>query len=267
MFWVNGQPSEAISLTDRSFQYGDGCFTTMLTREGRIENWSAHQSRMERCLTLLNIDQPNWNQVQDWLKKAALTSPKGGLRLNITRGEGGRGYSCYGVSNINIVISHFAYPAQYKTWGEHGIELGVCHYQLGLNPHLAGHKHNNRLEQILAKQDIDSQGFFDGIVTDLQGHIVETTMANIFWIKEGSLYTPSLTNSGVAGVVREALLKKAKEKQLPINMGSFKLPALLNAEEVFITNSICEIVPVTKIKDKLFPVGPATREFQENYSS
>ncbi|OIQ24744.1 aminodeoxychorismate lyase [uncultured Vibrio sp.] len=267
MFWVNGYPSNHISLTDRSFQYGDGCFTTILTCRGELVQWALHRARMEKCLTVLNIPQPDWNQVHDWLSKAALGAPKAGLRLNITRGEGGRGYSSLGISDTNIVISHFDYPEHYTQWARTGIELGISEKRLGINPLLAGHKHNNRLEQILAKQDIDKQGLVDGLVLDISGHVVETTMANLFWLKDGKLYTPSMEKNGVSGVMRQQVIEELTTKAISVEVGHYKLSHLLNADEVFMTNSICCVIPVNKILDKTFEVGALTRDLQEKFSS
>ncbi|MGF1720253.1 aminodeoxychorismate lyase [Vibrio kyushuensis] len=267
MFWVNGLPCNTISLTDRSFQYGDGCFTTMLTTHGEIQHWQEHQSRMQRCLELLNIAQPDWKQVHEWLKNAAIHDPKSGLRLNITRGEGGRGYSSLGISEMNVVISDFAYPTHYEQWAEQGIELGMCNRRLGLNPILAGHKHNNRLEQVLAKQDIDEQGLLDGIVLDIHDQIIETTMANLFWVTGDTLYTPSLENSGVSGVMRQLVITCAKKQGIPIKVGQYSLTDLRQADEIFITNSICTVVPIIKINKSTFTIGSNTRNFQENFNS
>ncbi|MEZ8824996.1 aminodeoxychorismate lyase [Vibrio amylolyticus] len=267
MFWVNGHPSNHISLTDRSFQYGDGCFTTMLTCGSELVQWPLHQARMEKCLTVLGIPQPNWNQVHEWLNKAALNAPKAGLRLNITRGDGGRGYSSSGICDTNIVISHFEYPEHYTQWSQFGIELGVSEKRLGINPLLAGHKHNNRLEQILAKQDIDKQGLVDGLVLDISDHVVETTMANIFWAIDRKLYTSSLRNSGVAGVMRQQVIEELKLKAISLEVGNYPLSHLMSADEVFITNSICCVIPVNKILGKTFEVGALTRELQETFSS
>jgi 4-amino-4-deoxychorismate lyase len=222
---------------------------------------------MAQCLTLLNIPQPDWKQVLDWLTKAALSEPKAGLRLNITRGEGGRGYGSSGISFPNVVISRFNYPEHYIHWTTVGVELGVCEPRLGIIPSLAGHKHNNRLEQVLAKQDIDAQGLVDGVVLDINDCVIETTMANLFWVVGEKLYTPSLENSGVAGVMRRLILQDAREKGLSVEIGAYRLSELLAADEVFMTNSISCVIPINKIQEKTFEVGHITRDFQEKFSS
>ena len=167
MFLVNGEWSSVISIADRSFQYGDGCFTTMLTQKDRILHWIEHMERMNSCLDVLNIPRPDWKQVEKWLEQVNTGEDKGGLKLLITRGEGGRGYSPSQVGKPNIVISRFEFPLHYQNWAQVGIELGVCQTPLGHNPLLAGYKHNNRLEQVLLKSEMERQAKVDGVASIL----------------------------------------------------------------------------------------------------
>lgn len=267
MFWVNGQRADSIALSDRSFQYGDGCFTTILTRHGQIEGWSAHVTRMEACLRLLGIEFPDWQRVRQWLETASLPAAKAGLKLHVSRGEGGRGYSPAHVTTPNVTISHFPFPAHYEQWQQNGVALGVCERRLGHNPLLAGHKHNNRLEQVLLKQELDEQGYADGLALDIDGFVIETTMANLFWCREDTLFTPDLTLAGVAGTMRERVLQCALTMGLHIEVGQFTLCDIEQADEVFICNALLGVAPVSAISHKMFTIGPQTRRFQENLSS
>lgn len=251
MYWLNGQPTDSISVLDRSFQYGDGCFTTMLTRHGVVEGWSYHLQRMQACLTALAIAQPDWQLVEKWLVRAASHDALAGLKLHISRGEGGRGYSATQVSTPNVTISDFAFPAHYYQWQQEGIELGVCQTRLGLNPLLAGHKHNNRLEQVLVKAELDQRQLTDGVVLNLSEQVIETSMANLFWCKDNVLYTPDLSMSGVAGVARRRVLELAERNQIHVLMGEFGLQELLRADEVFITNSILGVAQLRGLQDSL----------------
>ncbi|MCV5391118.1 aminotransferase class IV, partial [Escherichia coli] len=80
----------------------------------------------------------------------------------------------------------------YVDWQQNGVNLGVCEARLGIQPLLAGHKHNNRLEQVLAKAEIEHSNFADAVTLNVQNHVIETTMANLFWVKDNKVYTPSL---------------------------------------------------------------------------
>ncbi|EEX92787.1 4-amino-4-deoxychorismate lyase [Vibrio orientalis CIP 102891 = ATCC 33934] len=267
MFWLNGKPADSVSLSDRSFQYGDGCFTTMLTRGGCIQHWSRHIERMNACLDLLTIPRPDWHQVENWLQQAVKSDVKAGVKLHISRGEGGRGYSPTQVASPNVTISDFIYPPHYEQWVSRGLELGICRTRLGHNPLLAGHKHNNRLEQVLAKAELDKGGFADGIVLDICDNVVETTMANLFWVKDSSLFTPDLRNAGVNGVMRRVVLEQLGDLSLKASIGDFKLEDVLSADEVFVSNSVLGVAPITRIGSTSFDIGKITKRIQEMIDS
>ncbi|GEA60640.1 aminodeoxychorismate lyase [Vibrio comitans] len=267
MYWINGVQEETVSASDRSFNYGDGGFTTIKTMDGKPVFWSLHVERMQACLQLLQISQPDWKQVRAWVEQAAIEQGLGGVKLHVSRGSGGRGYSPAGVTESMVTISEFGYPEHYKDWQLNGVELGIAEHKLGINPLLAGHKHNNRLEQVLLKADIEQQGYQDGIVLDLNDHIVETTMANLFWVKGKTLYTPSMEKCGVSGVIRRLVIQDAQMLGMKVLFGEFDMEHLLNANEVFMCNSLLGIAPVVKITHKSYPVGIITRDFQESINS
>ncbi len=267
MFWVNGVKQDTISLKDRSFQYGDGCFTTLMTEGGKPLLWMMHQERIEACLNVLGIECPDWTLLLRWIEQAAVPNGKAGVKVHISRGEGGRGYSPTQVGPSNVTISSFAIPDQYNIWRKEGVKLGVCQVKLGLSPILAGHKHNNRLEQVLAKADIEKQSLVDGIVLDINDNVIETTIANIFWVIGDTLCTPDLTFSGVAGVARRRVLQVAEKSTQAINIGQHRHETLMKADEVFICNSLMGIVPVTKIADQEFKIGQLTKRYQEKVNT
>jgi 4-amino-4-deoxychorismate lyase len=263
MYLVNGEVVDHIDATDRSFQYGDGCFSTILTKYGQLQQWRFHQERIEACLNVLSIPLPDWSLVQLWIDKLCLSDAYAGIKIHISRGSGGRGYSAGGMVTPTVTISSFPYPSHYENLRQYGIELGICQNRLGLNPLLAGHKHNNRLEQILLKREMDRLGFIDGVALDLNDQVIETTMANIFWCKNGTLYTPCLTHSGVAGVQRRAILELAQSEHQRVEIGGFSLDQLCGADEVFISNSILQIAPVVRIAESRFSIGEVSRFYSE----
>ncbi|MGO1296012.1 MAG: aminodeoxychorismate lyase [Vibrio sp.] len=265
MILVNGVVAEHISVSDRAFQYGDGCFTTMLTCNGHIQQWQYHQERVAACLDALGIRLLNWPEVQAWLAKAALPDLQAGLKLHVSRGQGGRGYSPALVSEPTVTIQSFSFPAHYAQWQSEGIDLGLCQQRLGLNPLLAGHKHNNRLEQVLMKAEMDKAGWQDGLCCDLNDHVIETTMANIFWVKDDILCTPDLSYSGVAGVARRCVIEAAQDSGLTVAVGRYCLTDLWDAEEVFITNAMLGVAPVRHIQSHSYAVGKYTRRFQKRF--
>lgn len=267
MYLLNGELRDSVALSDRSFQYGDGCFTTMLTIDGQVQHWQKHVERMNACLEVLGIALPDWKIIEQWLAQVTMPETKAGLKLHISRGEGGRGYSPTQVTSSNVTISAFPFPAHYEQWCHDGLTLGVCSKRLGINPLLAGHKHNNRLEQVLLKADIEQLGFVDGVALDCNDKVVETTMANLFWRKGDTLHTPLLVNAGVAGVMRKVVLEAASDLGFAVQQSQYSLEELLDADEVFITNSILGIAPVSAIGEQTFLIGNITRTFQEKILS
>lgn len=292
MFWVDGESQQSVDILDRSFQYGDGCFTTMLVQGGQIQHFHDHQRRVDECLKALRISELDWGVVNVWLDSAlqhiqnnALYGTKSldgsenlhetnkphdekaGIKLHVSRGSGGRGYSTKNIAKPTITISTFNFPSHYSAWQGSGVELGVCQQALGLSPLLAGHKHNNRLEQILMKDEMDQANEVDGVVLDISGNVIETTMANLFWRKGQSIHTPQLAQSGVAGVMRKQVLTALNQAELSVTISDYCLSQLMQADEVFMTNSILGVAPVTRISETQFNIGTVTRSLQGQLNS
>ncbi|MEZ9700526.1 aminodeoxychorismate lyase [Vibrio sp. 10N.261.46.E12] len=286
MFWVEGESQQTIDILDRSFQYGDGCFTTMLVRDGQIQHFHDHQHRVDECLKALRISALDWDVVRLWLDTALQHiqhnslhetkslqktnkphSEKAGIKLHVSRGSGGRGYSTKNIAKPTVTISTFDFPSHYSAWQDSGVELGVCQQALGLGTLLAGHKHNNRLEQILMKDEMEQANEVDGVVLDISGNVIETTMANLFWRKGQAIHTPQLTQSGVAGVMRKQVLTALNQAELSVTISDYCLSQLMQADEVFMTNSILGVAPVTRISDTQFNIGTVTRSLQGQLNS
>lgn len=201
------------------------------------------------------------------MRQTSLIIKKAGIKLHVSRGSGGRGYSTNNIAKPTVTISTFDFPSHYSAWQDSGIELGVCQQALGLSPLLAGHKHNNRLEQILMKDEMEQANEVDGVVLDISGHVIETTMANLFWRKGNTICTPQLTQSGVAGVMRKQVLTALNQAELSVTISDYCLSQLMQADEVFMTNSILGVAPVTRICETQFNIGTVTRSLQGQLNS
>ncbi|WP_256383880.1 aminodeoxychorismate lyase [Photobacterium toruni] len=246
---VNGYEQQLLAITDRATQYGDGCFTTMLVERQSVQLWSLHLARLVMSLQRLAITAPDWQQVYTDVAALALKYPhKGGIKILISRGSGGRGYNPSGCNDTQVIITHFEWPQYYQQWQQQGITLGVCQLRMGNSPMLAGMKHLNRLEQVLLKQEIEKAGWVDAIALDCDDRVIETTVANLFWRKGNTVYTPALLRAGVAGVMRQHVLDILNDLNYDYQVGDFNLAALLTADEVFITNALMTLVPVNQIQ-------------------
>ncbi len=114
---------------------------------------------------------------------------------------------------------------------------------------------------------MDQRGFVDGLVADINGKVIETTMANLFWVTGETLYSPALDKCGVAGVMRRKIIEQAELKRMPLVIDEFDMAAVCQADEVFISNALLGVAPVCRIEEQVFAVGSATRYFQEKMNS
>jgi 4-amino-4-deoxychorismate lyase len=136
-----------------------------------------------------------------------------------------------------------------------GVNLTVCETRLALQPKLAGVKHLNRLENVLARMEWHDPAIADGILLDTEDHVIECTAANIFARFGDKLLTPSLHLCGVAGVTRQRILELAHTFSLRVSVESFNLEKLFAADEVMICNSLYGAWQVKNIQQKTWSIG------------
>lgn len=246
---VNGQLQQHIEIADRAFQYGDGCFTTMAARDGYLEFFAAHLKRLELACKTLNIEFKKWQELERCVLESLGSSGDCVVKVIITRGIGGRGYSPAQTGSPNYIISHHPIPEHYPAWQNTGISVSISPIKLACQPLLAGIKHLNRLEQVLVKQALLKTGFDDTIVCDTNNQIVESSAGNLFWFSAGVWFTPCLMDAGVEGVMRNFILDVAKERNTDIQVVKATSARLFAAEDLFICNSLMKIVPVKKLVD------------------
>jgi len=264
---INGRPGHWIDVFDRGFQYGDGLFETLLVAEGRPFLWPEHVARLERGCGRLAIPMPDpallWHEALRLCREKAA----GVLKILVTRGTGGRGYRPPAPALATRVLSLHPLPADIETWRRQGIRIRLCRTPLGINPFLAGIKHCNRLEQILARSEWDDPEIQEGLMCDSEGCLVEGTLSNLFWLRQGKLCTPKIDRCGIAGIVRSWVMEKVGAWGEGVTEVRVSPEALLEAEEVFVTNSVLGIVPVTQwaCRDRHWPVGGTTRRLQRTF--
>lgn len=268
MMLVNGEYRDFISVTDRGLQYGDGLFETIEVQNGVALFLDQHLDRLQKGCSKLHIPAPSAElikyDVQSLLKKAQLSSHPTCcvLKIIITRGSGGRGYrQPDGIDPTRIASLHpFPnYPSSYQT---QGINMRFCQTRLGLNPLLAGIKHLNRLEQVMARAEWNDSNTQEGLMKDINNHVIEGTMSNLFFVKEGILHTPLLSLSGVAGIIRDIIIKLAHRYGISVDENYCTPETLLAADEIFVTNSIIGIWPVKQLDANVYHVGPVTQQLQ-----
>jgi len=259
---LNGQATQQIDIQDRGLQYGDGLFETLRVQDSRVPLWNRHWQRLKKGCLRLAIPLPEQDLLLEEVHSLIAGEEQAVLKLIITRGKGERGYASPTTllpSRILMLSDGPDYPPAYR---KSGIRLYTCETRLGINPALAGIKHLNRLEQVLARNEWQSPDYQEGLLLDTQGHVMEGTMSNIFWVKAQQLYTADLSHCGVEGVMREIVMEIAKENGISLNIGLWSKSVLLDADEIFVTNSLIGIWPVSYIFNMTLPAGPVTQQLQ-----
>lgn len=262
MFLLNGERRHSVDVSDRGFQYGDGLFETIEVLQGRPLFLDRHLKRLEEGCRRLLIPMPDFSLLEAEARQLAGSAERAVLKLIVTRGSGGRGYRQPKPIIPTRLFSLHPYPDYPQHFQVSGIAARFCQQRLAINPSLAGIKHLNRLEQILARaewQDDDEQ---EGLMLDTDGHVVEGTMSNLFIVTAGRVYTPPLHQCGVAGIMRALIIELAQRTGLALFVQPVDQAAVLRADELFVTNSVIGIWPISRLESQVFQVGAVTRRLQ-----
>lgn len=257
---VNGKLTDSLPLSDRGLAYGDGLFETLRVVGGRMPLLARHLQRLARgCeVLLLPCDRA---LIEAELVDAAERLGEGVLKLTLTRGSGPRGYAAPVQLAPSRILS--AAPlAPVAPRRRDGIALFPCRTRLSEQPLLAGLKHLNRLDQVLARSEWQSSEFAEGLVCDQQGRPVECTMSNLLVWRDGSWITPLLTHCGVRGVMRDYLLDTLAAQGVPVEERMMDMDMLYSAQEVCCCNSLIGVWPVVRLGERSWPAGPQTRLLQ-----
>ncbi len=262
MILVNGQYNDYIPISDRGFQYGDGLFETIEVIKTKPIFLKQHLDRLISGCIRLKIPPPDLPCLKAEIRQLCQNSELCVLKVIITRGGGGRGYKLPQFVNATRILTMHPFPSDVETHANNGINALFCETRLGLNPVLAGIKHLNRLEQVMARAEWDDPMIQEGVVLNINENVIEGTMSNLFYVKDSQLYTASLISAGVAGVLRSIIKKLASEHSLTVVEHDYGKQELLNADEIFVCNSIIGIWPIKQLAEMSFSVGAITRKLQ-----
>lgn len=248
MTLVNGQPAESVSVLDRGLAYGDGVFRTLRTQNGQPLWWSDHYAKLVSDCGVLGLDCPEEAVLRDEVCKAA-EAGLGVIKIVITRGAGTRGYAPPQQPSVTRVVMASALPSHARPDSPHDIKARWCALRLGIQPLLAGVKHLNRLENVMARAEWDDPEILEGLLRDESGAVIGGVMSNVFWVQDDVLFTPDLTGCGVAGVARTRLLRAAARLGVETRIGRWQADAILAADEVMICNSVIGVRRVARLDD------------------
>jgi len=259
---VNGIFTDQISVTDRALNYGDGVFETIAVHNNALQYWAEHYKRLQKACNTLAIAAPSERDLLADIKKLALFAGSSVIKIIVSRGQGGRGYSAAGVTDVTTVITQHAWPEYVSRYQSQGINSRICQHRLIINPALVGIKHLNRLDQVLARNEWHNDDIQEGFMLDPDANIIEGTCTNIFLKTGNGWVTPVDTSCAVAGVMRAAVINKASQTGLIIKQQNIKLSELASVKECFVCNSIWGVVPVLSCDSYYFEISDELRQLQ-----
>jgi 4-amino-4-deoxychorismate lyase len=266
--WVNGttfdRGEEAVlSVMDRGLMYGDGLFESIRIQGGRLPLLPLHLTRLKNSAAALGIA-CDFSRLERELLPFIAGCGDAVVKIILTRGMSGRGY----LIDLDVPSSLLFTLHPAMSWpvslAEEGVKAVVCRQAMGVSPLLAGHKHLNRLEQVLLRQELASYGdAHEAIVSDVDGHVVEGVFSNLFWVRDGVVHTPCLDRAGVRGVMRQFLIEQLPSLGLRLHEGRYPVSEVLAADEIFFCNSLYGIWPVRQMEEIRRQPGPITRRLQQ----
>lgn len=256
---VNGKPDASIDVQDRGFAYGDGAFRTFRMRGGVACDWARHFCKLERDSSALALSCPSKNTWQRDLTVIAKQASDCVVKLMVTRGTGPRGYQMPPPGAPTRVALAFESPPDLPGDQRDALRARICHLRLARQPRLAGIKHLNRLENVLARAEWNDPDIGEGLLFDSLEQLVGGTASNVFLIRGGRLFTPDLAGAGVAGVQRARIIEAAAKLNVELRVGCITREELVSAEAVFVCNSVVGIRGIAQLDEQLFPPHPLVR--------
>jgi 4-amino-4-deoxychorismate lyase len=259
---INGVAADEVSVGERALQYGDGLFETIAVRQGQAEFIDRHIQRLQAGCQRLALGFGDWSSLRTEVGALSASYPDAVLKIILGRGPGERGYRTMPGQPVTRIISAHGLPEWPDEYAKTGIRVRVCETRLSIQPRLAGIKHLNRLEQVLARAEWQDE-FQEGLLLDYNSRLMEATMSNLFLVRNGGIVTPKLKDCGVAGVMRSVIIDLAEQSGIPCSIEDVSSDALDNVTGMFVCNSLIGIWPVTGIEGReSLEVDSTTRELQ-----
>jgi 4-amino-4-deoxychorismate lyase len=260
--WVDGVESDSLPVGERACQYGDGLFETLAVQAGEPRHWARHLQRLSEGCRRLGLPPADGDSLLSEARRLCAGRERAVLKILWSRGAGGRGYRPEPGMMPRRVLSCLPWPDYPSDWCAQGVRVRWCETRLGLQPLLAGIKHLNRLEQVLARAEWNDPQIQEGLMQDIEGRVIAGTFSNLFIERSGVLYTPELTRCGIAGVTRARVIDAADKAGLPVRIGALSREAVEGADALFLCNALMGLAPVRELDGRPWPVGELTRVLQ-----
>ena len=257
---VNGEISNFIAASNRGLNYADGVFETLVVQGGHPQRWQGHMDRLGLGCERLGLAMPPQALLLREVQTISTGYAKAVVKIVLTRDGIGRGYTPPKGGDCTRIVTLHPYPDGIEAIGREGVTAQICQTRLALQPALGGIKHLSRLEQVLAAAEIRDSNVVEGVLLDVEDHVIGAISANIFLVFGDRLLTPRLDRCGVRGVVRGQILAafapRCEQRRIHSDM-------LWDANEAFLCNAVRGVVPLTAVNDHVYGIGPVTRELQE----
>ncbi len=248
---INGEPDASVSPLDRGMQFGDGVFETIAVVDYLPLCMQNHLERLREGCSRLRIP-VDTDLLQRELLSLSRLRQQAVIRLTVTRGPSVRGYSCPRQVDPTRILMLFQWPQWPVHYHLDGVKVRLCRLRYGRNPALSGIKHLNRLEQVMARQEWSDSAIAEGLVMDEGGLVIEGTMSNVF-LRQGEVWlTPDLQHCGISGVIRNVILARQSSLGISVRVVDIPLSRLLDAEELFLCNSLIGIWSVRELEGRRF---------------
>lgn len=259
---VNGVSTDQLSIKDRAFNYGDGVFETIAVSERRLHYWSEHFQRLKQGCERLAIKPPVEVELIADIKKMQFPNGPSVLKIVCSRGLGGRGYATTGSEQPSLIISINSWPRFVLDYQQQGVNVRLCQHRLIINPALAGIKHLNRLDQVLARNEWHNEQIQEGLMLDQHGYLLEGVSTNLFVMIDNQWCTAAANECAVAGVIRHAIINKAKLINMNIEERKIHQSELASVQQMMVCNSIWGVVPVNSCDSYQFEISDDCRLLQ-----
>jgi 4-amino-4-deoxychorismate lyase len=268
MSGMSGAGSESsVPVSDRGLQYGDGLFETIACRDGRPRFLARHFERLMSGCARLGIPPPSRVELEAAVAAAAAraAAPRSLVKVLLTRGSGPtRGYAPPLAPEPRCIVEGFAWPPEPLDAPLRGIALTISDVPATENRLLAGIKHLNRLDSVLARARLAGTGFEESLLCAADGSIVGGSMSNFFAMLGGRLVTPVLDRAGIAGILRGLVLREARQAGWEVEERVLWPAELAAADEMFVSNVRIGLWPVVRLDSRSLGVGERTRFLQRS---
>jgi len=238
---IEGVEAEGGWLRERAFQFGDGLFETIAIIDQKPCLWDAHMARLAEGCGRLRLPQPDFRRLSEESRRLCAGHPRAVLKLYWTAGQSERGYRRSAATRPRRILCRTEWPLTSQGW-----TLRQCEHRLGEAPALAGIKHLNRLDQVIARSEWEDDGVAEGLMLGQNERVVCGTMTNIFLQQGQTLHTPAIDGAGVHGVVRNLVLELGRRSANPVQIGNVTLDDVRAADALYLSNSLIGVVRVRR---------------------